>query len=337
MQDSSVFDEVELEIVNALQVNPRASLERLGDVLGLSPATIARRWAGLRTRGDAWVTTAPGAKFGSVGASAFVRVSSAPSGLPAVLARLCDQPQFATISLVTGQSDVFVDCIASSSQVLADGLDQAFEGLDAVTRREVLVVVRTFRQGNEWRGNALGPGEVRALAQERLSPQREAAIDDVDARLIAALGEDGRATWHALGGIAGVSQQTARRRVERMLGKGYVALRCDTSLGGIPVGNVEVTLFANVPSRDLDTVGEHFALQSACRVAAEVLGAANFMLTLWVQQLSDLRHYEDQLAQICPKAVIVDRQSVMRTRKRSGNVLENDGRRDRYVPIALWG
>jgi DNA-binding Lrp family transcriptional regulator len=50
------------------------------------------------------------------------------------------------------------------------------------------------------------------------------AFDDVDARLVAALQSDARATWGQLAAVAGVSESTAMRRVQRLRDSGNLVI-----------------------------------------------------------------------------------------------------------------
>ncbi|WP_194236484.1 AsnC family protein [Streptomyces phyllanthi] len=59
MQDPFILDEIDLALVNALQVAPRASWSVVGQVLGITPTTAARRWDRNATSGAAWVTAYP--------------------------------------------------------------------------------------------------------------------------------------------------------------------------------------------------------------------------------------------------------------------------------------
>jgi len=46
--ESVVLSEIDLQLLHALQINPRAPWNIIGLVLGVSPATAARRWERLR-------------------------------------------------------------------------------------------------------------------------------------------------------------------------------------------------------------------------------------------------------------------------------------------------
>ncbi|MGW1327901.1 AsnC family protein [Streptomyces antibioticus] len=50
------WSETDLQFIPALQIHPRAPWSLVGAVLGVSPATVARRWARLNDAGLAWAT-----------------------------------------------------------------------------------------------------------------------------------------------------------------------------------------------------------------------------------------------------------------------------------------
>ncbi|MCK0520443.1 AsnC family protein [Williamsia sp. DF01-3] len=55
-------DDIDDQIVHALQVAPRAPWGAVGDVLGISAATASRRWDRLVENGLAWIVTYPGVR-----------------------------------------------------------------------------------------------------------------------------------------------------------------------------------------------------------------------------------------------------------------------------------
>ncbi|WP_148667527.1 Lrp/AsnC family transcriptional regulator, partial [Arthrobacter sp. Hiyo1] len=146
-----MISETDLEIVNALQINPRADWSRVGDVLGLSGPTVARRWNSLAEQGLAWITPAPGPRYLSAGWSAFISLSSLPSENEALVHKLCAEPAFGTVSLVSGSHDLFIDCFASSHEELMEIVTGSFAGLPGVTHREVVFVTKLYRQASDWR------------------------------------------------------------------------------------------------------------------------------------------------------------------------------------------
>ena len=146
---------------------------------------------------------------------------------------------------------------------------------------------------------------------------------------------DGRASWAELGAACGVSPQTARRRVERFLASGYMTMRCDTSVS-VQQGLREVSLSLNVPATHVDSIGRYFAGLPSCRLSAQVLGAQNLVVTLWVRDYLEVQGHERELAARAPGSTVISRQAVVRTYKRLGHLLDESGRSRGVVPLPLW-
>lgn len=330
-----MISELDLEIVNALQINPRAEWSRVAEALDLSAPTVARRWSAMAAQGQAWITPAPGPRYLSAGWSAFIHLSSAPSDSEALIERLCAEPAFGTVSLVTGSRDLFVDCFASSHNELMDIVTGSFPKLPGVTHREVVFVTKLYRQASDWRSGTLEPARARLVSAEPLAEQPGYSPDRLDAALLVQLARDGRASWAELGAACGVSPQTARRRVERFFATGYMTLRCDSSTA-VQQGLREVTLVLNVPAQYVDDVGRYFAALGNCRLSAQVLGAQNLLVTLWVRDYVEVQAYERELAERAPGSAVISRQAVVRTYKRLGHVLDDTGCSQSVVPLPLW-
>ncbi len=335
LNESATVSELDLEIVNALQINPRAEWSRIADALGLSGPTVARRWNALAEQGLAWITPSPGQRYLSAGWSAFIQLSSLPGESQALIQRLCEVPAFGTVSMVTGSHDVFMDCFASSHEELMDIVTGAFPALPGLTHREVVFVTKLYRQASEWRSGTLEPARARLVSAEAKTAPASYSPDRLDAALLEELANDGRASWAELGEACSVSPQTARRRVERFLASGYITLRCDASTAANR-GLREVTLMLNVPAQYVEDVGRYFASQTNCRLSAQVLGSHNLVVTLWVRDYLEAQAFERELAERAPGSTVISRQAVVRTYKRLGHVLDESGRSLRVVPLPLW-
>jgi hypothetical protein len=95
-------------------------------------------------------------------------------------------------------------------------------------------------------------------------------------------------------------------------------------------------LVLNVPARYVDDVGRYFAALSNCRLSAQVLGAQNLLVTLWVRDYLQVQGFERELADRAPGSVVISRQAVVRTFKRLGHILDASGRSRSVVPLPLW-
>ncbi|MEA5457323.1 Lrp/AsnC family transcriptional regulator [Sinomonas sp. JGH33] len=329
-----MISETDLAIVHALQLNPRATWRDIGGALELSAETVSRRWEALRDEGTAWIMPVPGPRYLSGGASAFVFLASAASHQNQLVERLCGNPAFGTVSRVAGPHDLAVDCFAGSHEELAAVLTTAFADAPEVLARDVLLVTRLFRQAYEWHEDALAHGPASSLAPPRGAARPTFSSDATDGALIRALAQDGRIGWAELAATCGISPQTARRRVDRLVDAGLLAFRCDTAAEVHP-GQRDVTLVLEVPPDRLEPVGRYCAALPSCRVSAQVLGAGNLLATLRVRDLLAVHALEQDLARAAPGTRVVSRHPVFRTDKRMGRLLGPGGRAAGVVPLPL--
>ena len=336
MKETVMVSELDLKIIHALQIHPRVDWGKLSTVLDVSAPTLARRWDAMTESGIAWVTPFPGPHYHDAGWSAFLYLSSKPDQQEELLDHLCQNPAFATVSLVSGPYDVLVDCYVSSYAAMLKILTESFANLPGLARREVVFTTEYFRTAVEWRSGTLEPGQMRRLEASVGLAHRRPVPDAVDARLIEELSIDGRAPWAQLGTTCGVSAQTAKRRVERLLASGYLTLRCDTATE-VVAGQREITLLLSASASEVDTIGGYLASLPNCRVSAQILGAANILATLWVHDFGEVKELELELARRAPNCTVTSRQATVRHYKRAGRLLDSQGRSRGRVPVPLWG
>ncbi|MEV7193756.1 Lrp/AsnC family transcriptional regulator [Streptomyces sp. NPDC093510] len=153
--------------------------------------------------------------------------------------------------------------------------------------------------------------------------------------MVDALVRDGRLAPAELATRTGTSAATVRRRLRRLTEAGVLAFRCDLAapLAGHPV---PVTLPAQAPARDLGAVHRTIAALPECRLVAGVTGPANVLATLWGHDIADIQRRETALCARLPTLTVTDRVVGLRTVKRMGHLLGDDGRRTGMVPIAPW-
>lgn len=330
--ESTNPQEVDLALLGALEVNPRAEWTAVGAALDLAATTVARRWAALSDAGDAWVTLAPGHRFVAEAGCAFVFLVVEPRRLEAVIGTLAATPIFATISRVTGAFDLMVDAFGSSLNGLLAEMDDVLAGVPGILRAEVAVATRVRRHGTQWRSGTIAREQARSLRPD--GEPVPAGRLQVEARLVEALTRDGRTSWEQLGAELGRSAQTARRHTNALLARGVLTLRCDRATR-FDAPRREASFLVNVPAHRLEETARFFAEQPSCRLSAEVIGSFNLAATLWVRELSELQRIEAELAARIPEAVVQQRFLSSRTRKRLGHLLDAAGRTTGAVPMAF--
>lgn len=322
MQESATLRQGDLELINALQINPRASWSLIGNVLRIDPVTCQRRWSRLESSGYAWVSAYPLNE--PTAAAALVEVSCLPGKALAIAEELALDAQCMNVDVTTGARDVMVTLTTMSASQCADYLLHRFDGLDGVIDTTSHMYLRGFADGSQWR-----PGVLTASQEHRLRasydqlPPSDCTDDEWSIGVV--LGRDGRAGITELAKTAGVSESTVRRRLNRLLGSGQLTLRCDLAreCSGYPIG---VFYFMRIPARKATEFGVVIGKLPQIRLCGLIDGVANFVVQAWVSTLDEVATFEARLSRAIPDADFVDRSLILRTVKRVGRRIDETGR-----------
>lgn len=332
---SNTYSELDLALVNALQVDPRAEWTQVAQALTVQPATLARRWDRLRERGHAWIALTAGHRYEQVASTAFVRLGCAAADQAGLADALAAEPAVATIATTMGSEQFLLDVFLPDLPALRSYLGDRLPGLPGIRTVSSMLVTRVHRAGTQWRLGALDAEQLRHLYPGTHPWASPFAIDEVDRDLIAALTEDGRMSWAALGGRAGVSAPTARRRVTRLLRADIIELRCEV-VQPIVGPAVQVTYLMRLPADQLDAAGSFLAGQPQCRMAATIAGPHNLIATLWLSTAAEVTRFERTLRKQVPGLQVDDRIVHLRAIKRVGHVLDEHEASCRVVPLSVW-
>lgn len=331
------LSETDLVLVDALQSAPRAPWNRIGQAIGADATTAARRWERLRAGGLAWITAYDAPEAATL---AYVEIGCRPGAVDAVSAMVAGLPWVFGIDVTAGDFDLFVSVAAADLPRLGEAVHRVIGGLPGVRSTRIRVAVTVFGEGADWRMRALEPALRTGLAASR-PPQRPghsaqslAEQAPEDRALKAALGEDGRMGYTQLGAVTGMSEHSARRRLQRMIRTGNISFRCDLAL---PLAGLStmVILRCTVPYGRLEATGSAVARMEQVRMCASVSGPQNLLISVWLHGLSGVGPFETSLAERFPELEIRDRTVALRSIKRIGWLLDIEGRAVRRVPLGL--
>ncbi|GAA2823558.1 AsnC family transcriptional regulator [Kitasatospora paracochleata] len=332
-----MIDELDLALVDALRLDPRAPWSRLAGPLGVDPATLSRRWARLAATGDAWVTCYPSADRIGRGLTALVEVECPADRVTEVAAALARHPQTASIELVTGGADLLLTVGALDPASLTRYILERVGAVPGVLRTRTSLVERTVREGSRWSDGALDAEQRRAIGGPAAGrPGRPSGRQiEQDLALLHALGGDGRMPYAELADRTGLPATTVRRRLAELRDSGRLVLRCDASprVTGNPVAAM---LWLDAPAGHLEQAAQWLSALPQARMCAVTVGPANLALYLIVHRMVELRQLEEELAHRFPDIRIRDRQVTLRTVKLVGRLLDAEGRAVDYVPIDPW-
>ncbi|ALJ22307.1 Lrp/AsnC family transcriptional regulator [Microbacterium sp. No. 7] len=327
-----LVDELDLAIVHALEVNPRAPWSLVGSVLDTSPVTVARRWSSLVQRRLAWATAIPGPASGAWRVMAIVGVVCEAGHVESVAAALCEDREAVTIEMPASSWSLQVAVGVKDLPALADYLVGRVEKLPHVTRVETAIVSGMFTHGGEWRVGALGRTEesqLRASGARRNA--RSGDVAEADLELLRVLSIDARVSFEGLARRLGRPASTLARRYEQLARSERVTLRCEvaSSVSGSPV---HACLRLAVPPAALEKTGRAIAREPGVRLLMSVAARENLVLWVWLSHPAELIRYEAALVAKHPHVVVADRSVMLRVAKRIGHVLDAEGRSLSVVP-----
>lgn len=329
MQDSVTLDEVDRLIVHALQVNPRASWRQVGNVLAMDSVTVARRWERLRDRGIVWTTVYPSLSR-LRGPGALVEVSSGGKSLTTA-ELLADDLECGSIDITSGGRDLILSVAGRTPAATTRYLLERLEALESVRSVRTHIVTNFFSDASAWRLNVLSDDQVGRLQGRRSATRADVsnAVDgpfsEAEHAVMAQLSRNVRASVVDLSERSGLTSRKVSGVLRDLLESGRLTLRTDVQAAatGYPIA---VFLFLRVPARSVDKVAPQLGALPEARAVFQVAGPSNVIVAVWLRQLADVGRLEVAIERKYPEVQIVDRSVSLRTTKRAGAILDEQGR-----------
>ncbi|GAB2483058.1 AsnC family transcriptional regulator [Streptosporangium sandarakinum] len=340
MQDSGIeprrlLSETDLELIDALQINPRASWVEVGAATRADPVTAARRWQRLNSAGEAWTTVALGQRQMHAMSMAFLEIDCEAGAAVEVAGTLAAAGHLITVQHVAADHDLFVIAVAASMPALADYLLTDLPRVPGVAKVRTHVATRVFEASCRWRLRVLPPRSAGALARRPGPAESTRQMDEIDRLLFKALLADGRAGYSDLAQAVGKSERTVQRRLSRLVATGDIDFRCDLARSHAGWHSSAV-LWLRMPDGLLEETGRALLDWPETRTCAALAGARNMLLTVGLHGVSDLHPLVVRLEERFPYASIADRQIVLRQSKLYGRLLDPSGRCTGVVPVDPW-
>jgi DNA-binding Lrp family transcriptional regulator len=288
--DSFTLDRVDNQLLHALLIDGRAPFSLLGQVIGTSEQTVARRYRRLHEAGAVRVLVLPAPS--DEGLDWIVRIGVRPGAAARLAVALAARSDVSWVRIMAGGAEIL--CISRPSS-LAERDALLLERLartNLVTTVAAHAIMKVFGGTGvrDWSAfdDPLDGTQVAAL-RPTASPPTNRGTDTrpEDAALLAALREDGRAGYAQLATAARISPARARRRLEALLASGQAHVHTDvaTELLGFPTA---ASLWLSVAPGDLERVGAQLAALQQTTFVAAVSGSANLTASLVCRNESEL-------------------------------------------------
>ncbi|MEU4517189.1 AsnC family transcriptional regulator [Amycolatopsis sp. NPDC024027] len=285
----TTLDAVDRALVHALHIDGRAPFTKIGDVLGVSTQTVARRYRRLRAEASLRVVGLPDPQRAGQ-AEWMVRLTATPHTAQDLAQALARRADTAWIKLMSGGTEICVNVhtpAASDHALLLRDIPRT-ASITAVSAHQLLH--RYFGGPTAWlgRANALDAAQIAALTPVHAGPGKPlTAADDA---LMAALQRDGRAGLAELATATGWSAATVARRLADLQAGGTVFF--DLEIAPEPLGvTTQALLWMAVAPAQLDRVGRTLATHPELALVAATTGPANLVAQALCPDAAALHHY----------------------------------------------
>jgi ABC-type dipeptide/oligopeptide/nickel transport system permease component/DNA-binding Lrp family transcriptional regulator len=330
------------ELIGALQVSPRAPWVTIGEALGISGVTAARRWERISGAGMAWITMAPGVVQRAEQCVAYVEIDCVPAKRAELAAELAQHQMVLTVELTTGTADILLTIAANDLPMLSRYLLDDLSRAGNIVRTRARLATRIYTEGSAWRIREFPGNVLQTLKRSRLESGEDGPGDapvrmTPDMRRIASLlTVDGRASYAEIAERTGISPTSVRRHVAAILRSGILLPRTDvaTEMSGFPV---QVYLWADAAIEGLPATARTLTQLRQVRLCATLASAPSMLLCAWLQTVEEVHRLELAIDRRFPQVRIADRLVVLRTVKRMGRLVDHQGRAAGVIPIDIWG
>ncbi|WP_103355680.1 Lrp/AsnC family transcriptional regulator [Amycolatopsis sp. CA-128772] len=285
----TTLDDVDRALIHALHIDGRAPFTKLGDVLGVSTQTVARRYRRLRAEASLRVVGLPDPQRAGQ-AEWMVRLTATPHAAQDLAQALARRADTAWIKLMSGGTEICVNVqtpAASDHSLLLRDIPRT-ASVTAVSAHQLLH--RYFGGPTAWlgRANSLDAAQIAALTPAHAGPGKPLTGDD--AALVAALQRDGRTGPAELAAATGWSAATVARRLADLQAGGTVFfdLEIDPALLG---ATTQALLWMAVAPAHLDRVAKTLAKHPELAIVAATTGPANLVAQALCPDAAALHHY----------------------------------------------
>ena len=312
------LDETDRRIAAALLVSPRASWREVGHCLGLSERTVVRRATPLYADGTLRATAVRNPMHRPALIPIALRIRCRPNRIRQVASALARRPDTIWVDILSGGDEIsamfFLDGPDSRNTLLLRDLPAT----DAVGSWTVHTLLQVFPTPFGGAAGLLSEPEIARLASDPpRMPAPPLAPQGIDTALIAALTENGRASYTELAQRVGSTALTVRRRLDALV-SGW-ALRLATEVDLALLGaEAEALLWMSVQPGALEETARALSAHPQVRFAGATTGPTNLVVALATADLNDLYHFLTGTVGALRQVTAIDTTPLLATVKRAG-------------------
>jgi DNA-binding Lrp family transcriptional regulator len=296
-RESSKRDRLDLQIIHALQIRPRAPFARIAAVTGVSEQTVARRYR--RLCGEGVIRVIGMVDPWHIGENDWVvRVQVRPGSAGRLAEALARRDDVSWVTLSAAGSEVVCIVRSRSREQRDELLLRRLPSTAPVLGISAHAVLHRFAgNGPDWLGygDLLTDEQITLLGADPAGPPPDEAdqavsLEPGDQPLLDALARDGRSGYAALAAAAGWTESRVTRRLETLQRHGIVYF--DLDLAARMLGfTTAAYLWLTVEPARLGELGEELAGHDEVPFAAAVSGTSNLMVSVICRDTDELYRY----------------------------------------------
>ncbi|MGI5140083.1 MULTISPECIES: Lrp/AsnC family transcriptional regulator [unclassified Streptomyces] len=281
------LEETDRRITAALLAAPRASWRTVGRVLGISERTVVRRTAPLFHDGTLRATAVRNPACFPDLIPLALRIRCRPNRIGTVAATLARRPDTIWVDVLGGGDEICTILFLAGPEARNTLLLRDLPATPAVQSWTSHVLLRVFPAAFDWSGGLLSEAELTGLRPGTPAAPTRSALLPVDDQLIAALIEDGRASYTDLARRADTTALTARRRLEALVGGQVLRLATEVDLARLGM-RAEALLWITVAPGGLEETGRVLSRHPQVRFTSATTGPANLLVAVAAADLDAL-------------------------------------------------
>jgi DNA-binding Lrp family transcriptional regulator len=260
------LDDLDRQIIVALQGDGRASWTAIAALCETSVPTVARRVQQLMADNLLKVAVLP--NLGSTGPveTFFTRIGCRPGTQLEVAEQLVAREDVRWAALITGSYDIAIELVVNSGPTRYPQTMLELQQIEGVERWYSDLLLHVYKVSHDWYRQLLREDSTPA-AVSLCSPDH---LDKVDWAILDCLRNDGRAGFKTVADALSLNESTVRRRFERMISDGCASVFTivPSSLLGL---EAETLLWVTVEPAKLAEVAEALTRHRSVRYLGATL------------------------------------------------------------------
>ncbi|MFD8547292.1 Lrp/AsnC family transcriptional regulator [Streptomyces sp. NPDC059649] len=327
------LDEVDRGLVHALRIDGRAPFLLIGEVLGVSESTVARRYRRLRSAGTLRVAgTLNGARLGHHAWT--IRLRCTPDAAGPLATALAARTDTSYVYLLSGGTEISCTAQTPTADESEALLLHKLPRTARVTSVSAHLLLGHYALPHTWAGPACLTPEQTALLNPpgpltdgtgEAPGEAGVAVGPDDRPLFDVLARDGRAGHPELAAATGWSKSTVRRRVAALRRAGVLTFLVDVPPAALGF-RAEARLWISVRPSRLAEVGSAMAEHPEVSLVALTTGPTNLLAAVNCRDSVDLARYLTERIAALDAIRSIETAPVIRTVKRAGALLPRPAR-----------